>query len=131
MAEGLEESVYTSLREALNSDDFLIDEVEVAYVSQEYLDELQYNSQENVFFGYTLPEIRDYFEGAPYVFTVENGATVVKPFEDYDDTWERVAVNVATGPESSPYAQPSPCSRQRLELRRQSRPYSRLQLAEP
>lgn len=97
MAEGLEESVYTSLREALNSEDFLIDEVEVAYVSQEYLDELQYNSQESVFFGYTLPDIRDYFEGAPYVFTVENGATVVKPFEDYDDTWERVAVNVATG----------------------------------
>ena len=97
IAEGLEESVYASLREALNSEDFLIDEVEVAYVSQEYLDELQYNSQENVFFGYTLPEIRDYFEGAPYVFTVENGATVVKPFEDYDDTWERVAVNVATG----------------------------------
>lgn len=97
IAEGLEESVYASLREALNSEDFLIDEVEVAYVSQEYLDELQYNSQENVFFGYTLPEIRDYFEGVPYVFTVENGVTVVKPFEDYDDTWEQVAVNVATG----------------------------------
>ena len=58
MAEGLEESVYTSLREVLNSEDFLIDEVEVAYVSQEYLDELQYNSQESVFFGYTLPDIR-------------------------------------------------------------------------
>lgn len=97
IAEGLEESVYASLREALNSEDFLIDEVEVAYVSQEYLDELQYNSQENVFFGYTLPEIRDYFEGVPYVFTVESGVTVVKPFEDYDDTWEQVAVNVATG----------------------------------
>lgn len=97
IAEGLEESVYASLREALNSEDFLIDEVEVAYVSQEYLDELQYNSQENVFFGYTLSEIRDYFEGVPYVFTVENGVTVVKPFEDYDDTWEQVAVNVATG----------------------------------
>lgn len=97
IAEGLEESVYASLREALNSEDFLIDEVEVAYVSQEYLDELQYNSQKNVFFGYTLPEIRDYFEGVPYVFTVENGVTVVKPFEDYDDTWEQVAVNVATG----------------------------------
>lgn len=97
MPEGLEESVYASLREALNSEDFLIDEVEVAYVSQEYLDELQYNSQENVFFGYTLSEIRDYFEGTPYVFTVRDGATVVKPFEDYDDTWEQVAFNVAAG----------------------------------
>lgn len=97
MPEGLEESVYASLRKALNSEDFLIDEVEVAYVSQEYLDELRYNSQENVFFGYTLSEIRDYFEGTPYVFTVKDGATVVKPFEDYDDTWEQVAFNVAAG----------------------------------
>lgn len=97
MVEGLEESVYASLREALNSEEFLIDEVEVAYISQEYLNELRYNSRENIFFGYTLSEIRDYFEGTPYVFTVENGATVVKPFEDYDDTWEQVAANVATG----------------------------------
>ena len=97
MSEGLEESVYASLRKALNSEEFLVDEVEVAYVSQEYLDEVRDNSQENVFFGYTLSEIRDYFDGTPYVFTVENGATVVKPFENYDDTWEQVAVNVATG----------------------------------
>lgn len=97
VVEGLEESVYVSLRESLDSDDFLIDEVEVAYVSQEYLDELKYNSQENVFFGYTLSEIRDYFGDAPYVFTAEDGQTVVKPFEDFDDTWEQVATNVATG----------------------------------
>lgn len=97
VVEGLEESVYVSLRESLDSDDFLIDEVEVAYVSQEYLDELKYNSQENVFFGYTLSEIRDYFGDAPYVFTAEGGQTVMKPFEDFDDTWEQVATNVATG----------------------------------
>ena len=97
MVEGLEESVYVSLRESLDSDDFLIDEVEVAYVSQEYLDELKYNSQENIFFGYTLSEIRDYFGDAPYVFTAGGGQTVVKPFEDFDDTWEQVATNVATG----------------------------------
>ncbi len=97
MVEGLEESVYVSLRESLDSDDFLIDEIEVAYVSQEYLDELKYNSQENIFFGYTLSEIRDYFGDAPYVFTAEGDQTVVKPFEDFDDTWKQVATNVATG----------------------------------
>lgn len=97
MIEGLEESVYTSLKGSLNSEDFLIDEVEVSYVSQEYLDELKYNTQENIFFGYTLAELKDYFGGTLYVFTVEDGQTVAKPFEDFDYTWEQVATNVAVG----------------------------------
>lgn len=97
IVEGLEESVYLSLVETLDSDEYLIDEVEVAHVSKEYLDELSWNSQENIFFGYTLSEIQDYFGETPYVFTVEEGQTVVKPFESYDETWEMVATNVATG----------------------------------
>lgn len=97
MVEGLEESVYDGLLETLDAGDFLIDEVEVAYVSQEYLDELKYNSQENVFFGYTLSDVKEYFGDAPYVFTVEDGKTVVKQFENFEDTWEKVAGNVAIG----------------------------------
>lgn len=97
IVEGLEESVYMSLLDSLDSDEYVIDEVEVAHVSKEYLDELSWNSQENVFFGYTLSEIKDYFADTPYVFTVEDGQTVVKPFESYDETWEKVAANVATG----------------------------------
>lgn len=97
LVESLEESVYDSLVATFDSEDFVVDEVEVAYVSKEYLDELSYNSQENVFFGYSLSDIIDYFGETPYVFTVEDGQTIVKPFESYDETWEQVAANVATG----------------------------------
>lgn len=97
LVESLEDSVYESLLATFGSDEFVVDEVEVAYVSKEYLDEFAYNSQENVFFGYSLFDIKEYFGDTPYVFTVEDGQTVAKPFEDYDDTWDQVAANVATG----------------------------------
>lgn len=95
--EGLEESIYLDLIDSLDSNEYMVDKVEVAHVSKEYLDELNWNSQENVFFGYTLSDIKDYFGDTPYVFTVEEGQTIAKPFESYDETWEMVATNVATG----------------------------------
>ena len=97
LAESLEESVYSSLVATFDSDEFAVDEIEVAYVSKDYLDELAYNSQENIFFGYSLSDIISYFDGEPYVFTVEDGQTAVRPFESFDDTWEQVAANVAIG----------------------------------
>lgn len=57
-----------------------------------------YNSQANVFFGYTLAELEEQFQGTKYVFTLdENGETTVIPFENYDDTYEKVVRNVAIG----------------------------------
>lgn len=97
LVESLEDSVYSSLLATIESDEFVIDEVEAAYVSKEYLEELAYNSQENIFFGYSLSDIIDYYGDAPYIFTVQDGQTIVRPFESYDDTWEQVAANVATG----------------------------------
>jgi hypothetical protein len=93
----LEESVYEVLIDKLDSTEYLIEEVEVAHISQEYLDELAFNSQENIFFGYSLTDVVNYFGSTPYVFTSENGATIVKKFEDYDDTWDEVAKNISTG----------------------------------
>lgn len=97
LARGIKEAVYSDLVNTLDSDQFLVDEVEVAYVSQEYLDELSYNSQENVFFGYSLSDVVSYFGDTPYVFTNEDGRTVAKEFESYDDTWEQIAGNIAVG----------------------------------
>lgn len=48
-------------------------------VSQEYKDELAYNSLENIYFGYKLSELDEYFGGLQYVFTVEDGKTVAIP----------------------------------------------------
>ena len=97
LVESLEEGVYESLVSELSSDEYLIEEVEAAYVSQEYIEELSYNSLDNVFFGYSLEDVIDHFGDTPYVFTAQDGQTVVKEFVSYDDTWDEVARNVAMG----------------------------------
>lgn len=97
LVDSLEEGVYDSLVAELDSNEYLVEEVQVAYVSQEYLDELSFNSKENVFFGYTLDDVIAHFGSTPYVFTAADGKTVVKEFESYDDTWDQIASNVATG----------------------------------
>lgn len=97
LVDSLEEGVYNSLISELDSSDYLVEEVQAAYVSQEYLDELSFNSTENIFFGYTLDDVISHFGDTPYVFTVEDEKTVVKEFESYDDTWNQIASNVATG----------------------------------
>ena len=94
----VENSIYTELVEELNSEEYFVENVEAVYYSKEYLDELAYNSQSNIYFGFTLAEIEECFEGEKYVFTLgEEGQTVVKAFENYDDTYEQALKNVATG----------------------------------
>ncbi len=94
----VEDMVYTDLVNQLDSDDYFVENVEAVYVSKEYLEEVAYNSQENIYFGYKLSEIEEAFQGQEYIFTLgENGQTEVVPFEEYDDTFEKVARNVAIG----------------------------------
>lgn len=94
----VQDNIYASLEEELNSDDFTIEQVETIYISKEYLEELEYNSKSNIFFGYTLDEIESQFTGEKYVFTLgDDGETVVKQFEPYDDTNEQLLKNVAIG----------------------------------
>ena len=94
----MEDKVYTELVAELNNEGYFIENVQAIYISKEYLDELSYNSQENIFFGYKLSELDECFVGTRYVFALdENGQTTVKEFEKYDDTYERVLKNVAIG----------------------------------
>lgn len=94
----LESEIYSQLVEELGSDEYFVENVEAVYVSKEYLDELAFNSQENVYFGYTLSDIIEAFGDTPYVFTVGNdGQTHVVPFNPYDDTWDVAMQNVAIG----------------------------------
>ena len=53
----------------------------------------------NIYFGYTLEELNQLFQGDRYVFTFgENGETTVKKMEtEYDDSAERIIKNVAIG----------------------------------
>lgn len=94
----VEDTVYSNLAYSLGDDDYVIENVEAVYISQEYLDEVAYNSKSNIFFGYTLEEIEKVYQGSPWVFTLgSNGETTVIPYEDYDDTYDQIIRNVATG----------------------------------
>lgn len=94
----IEDNVYNNLVSELDSDEYFVENVQSAYMSQEYIDEMLYNSQENIFFGYKLSELDELYQGKRYIFTLDdNNNTVVKEFEGYDDTYDRVIQNVAIG----------------------------------
>ncbi len=94
----VEDTLYSELVSTLDSDKYYVENVSAVYVSQEYIDELTYNSKSNVYFGYTLEEIDAQFQGTRYVFTLgEDGDTIVQPFEEYDNTYEQIIKNVAIG----------------------------------
>lgn len=91
------DDVYSNVVESI-PDGYYVDNVDTAYISQEYLDELEYNSKSNVFFGYSLKDIESVYKDQKYVFTLsDTGETIVQPFESYDETFEKVAKNVAVG----------------------------------
>lgn len=92
------DTIYSDLVSRLDSDKYLVENVETLYYTKEYLEELEYNSRENIYFGYTLSELEKQFQGTKYIFTLdENGQTIVKPFEEYDDTFDKAVKNVAIG----------------------------------
>jgi len=94
----MKDSIYAKLTGEFASEDYIIESIDTVYYSKEYLEEFAYNSRANIFFGYTLAELDEQFQGARYVFTLgENGKTVVEPFADYDDTYDRVIKNIAIG----------------------------------
>lgn len=93
-----EATVYDSLVSSLDSEEYFVENVSAIYISQEYIDELAYNSQANIYFGYTLQELAEQFQGKKYVFTLgDDGSTIVTEFENYDDTYDRALKNVAIG----------------------------------
>ncbi|MBR2835966.1 MAG: hypothetical protein IKE43_09715 [Coriobacteriales bacterium] len=94
----MEDSIYDELVAELDSDEYFVENIDTVYLSKEYLDELAYNSQANIYFGYTLAELEEAFQGTKYVFTLgEDGTTTVIPFEGYDDTYDQIIRNVAIG----------------------------------
>ena len=94
----VEDTVYSEVVTLLASEMYFVENVSAVYISKEYLDELEYNSQANIYFGYTLSELYDAFEGIKFVFTLgDDGQTTVKEFEAYDDTYDKVIRNVAIG----------------------------------
>ncbi len=94
----VEDTLYNDLVARIDSEVYFIENIDITYISKEYIDELAYNSQANIYFGYTLEELNEIFQGERYVFTLgEEGETIVIPFETYDNTYEEVIKNVAIG----------------------------------
>ena len=94
----LEESLHDELTVALDGEDYIIEDISAIYISEESLIAEEFNTRENVYFGYKKSELEQRFQGKRYVFTLgTNNETVVEEWEEYDDTYDRVIRNVAIG----------------------------------
>lgn len=95
----LEMSIYNSLSNKINSENYVIEKVEMLNMTKEYYEAVMYNSKENVFFGYSLSELDDQFEGSRYIFTLgDNGQTVVEEFVPNKDTsYSQTLLSIAGG----------------------------------
>ena len=95
----VESLVYREAVSAINSEEFFVENVSAVYISKEYLDEVAFNSQSNIYFGYTLAELDEIFQGAKYIFTLsESGTTTVQELQVIEDvSTETMLKNVAIG----------------------------------
>lgn len=95
----IEDEIYMSAIENFDSEQYCVEDVSAVYLSKEYLEEMEYNSKSNIYFGYTLAELDQQFQGAKYVFTLgdDGETTVEKVVEIEDDTYNQVIKNVAIG----------------------------------
>ena len=94
-----EDLVYRDIIASFNSDEYFVENVSAIYISKEYLEELAFNSQTNIFFGYTLAELNEVFQDTKYIFTLsDDGTTTVQELQEIDDvTTETMLKNVTIG----------------------------------
>lgn len=95
----IEDLIYTETITALDSEEYFVESVNAVYISKEYLEEVAFNSQSNIYFGYTLDELNALFQGTRYIFTLgENGNTTVQELQEIEDiNTETILKNVAIG----------------------------------
>lgn len=96
----IQDSIFIETETLLPDESYTVESVSAIYISQEYIDELFFNSQSNIFFGYTLAEVDAMFNGEKYVFTLgENNETTVIEFEPYDNSidYSTIFKNIAIG----------------------------------
>ena len=58
----VEDLVYRDTVASLNSEEYIVENVSAVYISKEYLEEVAFNSQSNIYFGYTLAELDEIFQ---------------------------------------------------------------------
>lgn len=97
--EHIEDLVYKETVSALNSKEYFVENVSSIYISKEYLEEISYNSQSNLYFGYSLAELDELFQGRRYIFTLaDDGQTMVQEYQELENnTTETMLKNIAIG----------------------------------
>ncbi len=95
----VENTVYDQVIEDLSEEgEYFVENVQTVYISKEYIEELAYNTQSNIYFGLNLTDLENAFEGKKFVFTLgEDNQTTVKEFVPYDDSYDKMIRNVAIG----------------------------------
>lgn len=95
----VEDLVYKETIDAINSEDYVVENVSAVYISKEYLEEVAFNSKSNVYFGYSLAELNEVFKGDSYIFTLgDDGKTKVQKLKSIDDNkTQKMIKNVAIG----------------------------------
>lgn len=95
----VEDLVYRDAVTSLNSDEYFVENVSTVYISKEYLEEVAFNSQSNIYFGYTLAELDEVFQGTKYIFTLsDDGTTTVQELQEIENvSTETMLKNVAIG----------------------------------
>lgn len=95
----IEDLVYTETITSLNSDQYFVENVSAIYISNEYLEEIAYNSHSNIYFGYTIAELNNLFDGTKYIFTLgDDGKTKVQEMQIIEEHFANdILKNVAIG----------------------------------
>lgn len=98
LRQNIQDCIYEELESRFDESEVTIENVQSLYFSKEYLEEYAYNSRTNIFFGYSLEDIKKQFGDNKYVFTLgENGNTVVKEFSPRDNIYDDVIKNTLIG----------------------------------
>lgn len=90
-------NIYANLVNKIDGERYFIQNIEGKFFSKEYIEDLEFNSKKNIYFGYNLKTLEDQFDGKKYIFSFENNKTIVKEFEKYNNTFDQVVKNVAIG----------------------------------
>lgn len=95
----VEDLVYRDTISAINSEEYVVENVSAIYISKEYIEEVAFNSQSNIYFGYTLDELNELFQDTKYIFTLsESGETTVEELQMVENTSAKTILkNVAIG----------------------------------
>ncbi len=95
----LEDIVYEELITNLDNENYVIEDVNVTYISKEYIEEKAYNSQSTSYFGYTIDQLDEIFDGNKYVFTLsDENTTIVKELEEIEKTSKEIMLeNILVG----------------------------------